>query len=74
MSIAPERRVSEYLISRPNADLCDVCIVGHTGLPFQAVVDQITVLARTPMYLRDVWRCADCGQHGPVTRALSDRA
>ena len=74
MSIVPERRVSAYLVSRPNPDLCDSCVIAHTKLPSEAVAEQVTLLARTPMYLRDVWECTDCGQHGPVTRALANRA
>jgi hypothetical protein len=74
MSIGPERRVSEYLISRQNADLCDACIGEHTDLSFDNVIDQVTLLAHTPVYLRDTWKCADCGAHGIVTRALPNRA
>jgi hypothetical protein len=74
MPTAPERLVSEYLISRPDTDLCDRCLAKHTGLPLSAVVDQVTHLGRTGIYLRNVWVCVDCDVHGPVTRALANRA
>lgn len=74
MSLAPERRVSAYLVSRPNADLCDVCIAERTDLPLSAVMDQVRHLANTPVYLRDVWKCADCGEQANVTRAIENRA
>ena len=66
--------MSEYLVSRPDTDLCDRCIAEHTFLPFDAAADQIALLGQTPVYLRDTWKCADCGEHGMVTRALRHRA
>jgi hypothetical protein len=45
MSRAPERLLSEYLVSRPDADLCDACISEHTVLRVEAVAEQIGILA-----------------------------
>jgi hypothetical protein len=74
MAIDPARFISEYLISRTSDDLCDACLTKHTGLAHSVVLEQVTMLARTPLYLRDVWECTDCGNRCAVTRALANRA
>ena len=50
MNTAQERLVSEYLSSRPSADLCDVCLTKHTGLTL-AVLKR-TLEARGPLSVR----------------------
>jgi hypothetical protein len=68
------RLVSESLVARAGVDRCDACLAMDTRLAVAEVTEQATHLARTPLYLRDEWQCADCGAHGIVTRALEHRA
>jgi hypothetical protein len=69
-SIAPERRVSEYLMARLDVDVCDRCLTERTNLPTSIVADQATILATTTLYQRDLRTCSECGAEGTVTRAL----
>jgi hypothetical protein len=73
-SIAPERRVSEYLAANPDVDVCDSCLTERTNLPTSIVEDQATILATTTLYQRDVRKCDECGADGPATRALPPSA
>ena len=72
MMIPPERRVSEYLASRPDADVCDSCLMERTALAPAVIANQATILASTTLYRREKGTCIECGTGAVVTRAIPD--
>ncbi|MBI2219257.1 MAG: hypothetical protein HYU51_18410 [Candidatus Rokubacteria bacterium] len=65
------RRVVDVLVTNVRVDLCDACIAAEVGCAVAVAGAAADRLAASADFLRDQWRCGQCGKRTMVTRARS---
>jgi hypothetical protein len=68
-----QSRIVEFLASQHGVDWCDACLAAKFDTTVPRIAEGSQTLSKTGVYVRDRWRCSQCGVRGDVTRGHTNR-